>query len=315
MCGIGNALFKYPKSCRSYARYAQNGWIERLFTHHILVLFSLYDGLGRLAFFLGIYFEGRHYIRCIFLGNAKRKWAGFALPMTALGISFITAYYMGKQLILVFLGSYRGEKLLKMPQKSWIERAPILVLAILSFGIFYRIHPLGGDLSFLEYWLGTQPKVEGNWVTPIMGSSILLVLLGLGFSYWKYGRQGMREVKSFNSSRLSIFVQNGFYLDKFYMGILVPSFDWLAFKTSKVDTVLINPFFNKIAISTVVLSKVTDLFDRLIVDGLISLIKSVVQILGSMFTKISSNACSNAFCFCDCWISNNTGLVKICFIK
>ena len=209
----------------------------------------------------------------------------FALPITALGISFLTAYYMGKQLLLVFFGSYRGEKSLKMLQKSWTEILPISVLAILSLGVFYRIHPLGGDLSFLEYWLGTQPKVEGIWVTPMIGSSILLVLLGLGFSYWKYGRQGMRKVKSFNSSRLSIFVQNGFYLDKFYMGILVPSFDWLAFKTSKVDTVLINPFFNKISVSIVVLSKVTDLFDRLIVDGLISLIKSVVQILGSMFTK------------------------------
>ena len=215
----------------------------------------------------------------------RENGLAFALPITALGISFITAYYMGKQLILVFLGPYRGEKLLKMPQKSWIERVPILVLAILSLGVFYRIHPLGGDLSFLEYWLGTQPKAEGNWVTSMIGSSILLVLLGLGFSYWKYGWQGIRKVKSFNSSRLSIFVQNGFYLDKFYMGILVPSFDWLAFKTSKVDTVLINPFFNKISVSIVVLSKVTDLFDRLIVDGLISLIKSVVQILGSMFTK------------------------------
>jgi NADH-quinone oxidoreductase subunit L len=209
----------------------------------------------------------------------------FALPITALGISFLTAYYMGKQLLLVFFGSYRGEKSLKMLQKSWTEILPISVLAILSLGVFYRIHPLGGDWSFLEYWLGTQPKAEGSWVTPMIGSSILLVLLGLGFSYWKYGRQGMRKVKSFNSSRLSIFVQNGFYLDKFYMGILVPSFDWLAFKTSKVDTVLINPFFNKISVSIVVLSKVTDLFDRLIVDGLISLIKSVVQILGSMFTK------------------------------
>jgi len=215
----------------------------------------------------------------------RENGLAFALPITALGISFITAYYMGKQLILVFLGPYRGEKLLKMPQKSWIERVPILVLAILSLGVFYRIHPLGGDLSFLKYWLGSQPKAEGNWVTSMIGSSILLVLLGLGFSYWKYGWQGIRKVKSFNFSRMSIFVQNGFYLDKFYMGVLLPSFDWLAFKTSKVDTVLINPFFNKISVSIVLLSKVIDLFDRLIVDGLISLIKSVVQILGSMFTK------------------------------
>ena len=209
----------------------------------------------------------------------------FALPITALGISFLTAYYMGKQLLLVFFGTYRGENSLTMPQKSWTEIFPISVLAILSLGIFYRIYPLGGDLSFLEYWLGTQPKTEGDWVTPMIGSSILLVLLGLGFSYWKYGRQRMQKGKSFNSSTLSIFIQNGFYLDKFYMGILVPSFDWLAFKTSKVDTVLINPFFNKMSVFIVVLSKVTDLFDKLIVDGLISLIKRVVQILGSMFTK------------------------------
>jgi NADH:ubiquinone oxidoreductase subunit 5 (subunit L)/multisubunit Na+/H+ antiporter MnhA subunit len=172
-----------------------------------------------------------------------------------------------------------------MPQKAWIERAPILVFTILSFGVFYRIHPLFGNSSFLEYWLETQIKVEGSWEVPMIGSSILLVLLGLGFSYWKYSRQGMHKVKSFNSSRLSIFVQNGFYLDKFYMVIMVPSFNWLAFKTSKIDTVFINPFFNKISVSIVVLSKVTDLFDRLIVDGLISLIKSVVEILGSMFTK------------------------------
>ena len=85
----------------------------------------------------------------------------FVLPITALGISFLTAYYMGKQLLLVFFGTYRGEKSLKMPQKSWTEILPISVLAILSLGVFYRIHPLGGDLSFLEYWLGTQPKAEG----------------------------------------------------------------------------------------------------------------------------------------------------------
>ena len=64
------------------------------------------------------------------------------------------------------------------------------------------------------------------------------------------------------------------------MRILVPSFDWLAFKTSKIDTVLINPFVNKMSVSIVVLSKITDLFDKLIVDGLISLMKRIMQILG-----------------------------------
>ena len=92
-------------------------------------------------------------------------------------------------------------------------------------------------------------------------------------------------MNSFNFSRLSIFVQNGFYLDKFYIEILLPSFDWLVFKTSKIDTVLINPLLNVMSITVVILSKLTDLFDKLIVDGLVSLVKRVVQILGLLFTK------------------------------
>ena len=238
-----------------------------------------------LPFFSGFISKEGIIVGAFYWATQSEYGLAFVLPITALGISFLTAYYMGKQMFLVFLGTYRGEKSLKIPQKSWNERVPILVLAILSLGVFYQIHPLVGDMNFLEYWLGSQLKVEGGWVTPMIGSSILLVLLGLGFSYWKYGMQGMPNAKSFNSSRLSIFVQNGFYLDKFYMGILVPSFDWLAFKTSKIDAVLINPFFNKISVSIVVLSKVTDLFDKLIVDGLISIIKNVLQILGSIFTK------------------------------
>ena len=238
-----------------------------------------------LPFFSGFISKEGILVGAFSWANQSQNGLAFSLPITALGISFLTAYYMGKQLLLVFFGSYRGEKYLKRPQKSWTERAPILVLAILSLGVFYRIHFLGGDLSFLEYWLGIQPQVEGAGMTPMIASSILLVLLGLGFSYWNYGRQGMHKMKSFNSSRLSVFVQNGFYLDKFYMGILVPSFDWLAFKTSKIDTVLINPFVNKMSVSIVVLSKITDLFDKLIVDGLISLMKRIMQILGLMFTK------------------------------
>ena len=100
------------------------------------------------------------------------------------------------------------------------------------------------DLFFLEYWFGPQPEVVGPWMSLLAGFSILLVLLGLGFSYWNFGRSGINQVNSFNYSRLSIFVQNGFYLDRFYMKVLAPSFDWVVFKTSKIDTVLINPLLN-----------------------------------------------------------------------
>ena len=241
-----------------------------------------------LPFFSGFISKEGILVSAFFWALRSENGLALSLPIAALGISFLTAYYMGKQLLLVFFGSYRGGKLFKISKKSWSEKIPILVLAILSTSFFYRINLPGVDFIFLEYWLGPQPQVVGSWMPLVAGSSFLMVLLGLGFSYWNYGRRSIHKVNSFNYSRLSIFVQNGFYLDKFYIEILVPSFDWLAFKTSKIDTVLINPLLNTMSIIVVILSKLTDLFDKLIVDGLVSLVKKVVQILGLLFTKFHS---------------------------
>ena len=241
-----------------------------------------------LPFFSGFISKEGILLGVFFWAQQSDNWLALAFPIAALGISFLTAYYMGKQFFLVFLGSYRGKKLFKMPIKSWSEKIPTLVLAVFSLSFFYRIHLPGVDLFFLDYWFGPQPEVVGSWMSPLAGFSILLVLFGLGFSYWNFGRSGKNQVNSFNYSRLSIFVQNGFYLDRFYMEILVPSFDWLVFKTSKIDTVLINPLLNTISIFVVIFSKLTDLFDKLIVDGLVSIVRKVMQIFGLIFTKLHS---------------------------
>ena len=188
---------------------------------------------------------------------------------------------------------------------------PILVLAVPSISFFYHLNIPGVDLIFLEYSFGPSPQVIGSWMSILSRSSILLVLIGLGLSYWNFGRSNTNQVNSFNHSRLSTFVQNGFYLDRFYLEVLAPSFDWLAFKTSKIDTVLINPLLNTISIIVVIFSKLTDLFDKLIVDGLVSIVRKVMQIFGLIFTKFHSERVQLHFCLCDHWIGNNTGLVKI----
>ena len=241
-----------------------------------------------LPFFSGFISKEGIIAGTFFWAQQSENGLAMALPIAALGISFLTAYYMGKQFFLVFLGSYRGKKLFKMPVKSWRERMPILVLAVPSISFFYHLNIPGVDLIFLEYWFGPSPQVIGSWMSILSRSSILLVLIGLGLSYWNFGRSNTNQVNSFNHSRLSTFVQNGFYLDRFYLEVLAPSFDWLAFKTSKIDTVLINPLLNTISIIVVIFSKLTDLFDKLIVDGLVSIVRKVMQIFGLIFTKFHS---------------------------
>ncbi len=241
-----------------------------------------------LPFFSGFISKEGIIAGAFFWAQQSENGLAIILPIAALGISFLTAYYMGKQFFLVFLGSYRGKKLFKMPTKSWSERMPILVLAVLSISFFYHLNIPGVDLVFLEYWFGPSTQVVDSWISILSRSTILLVFLGLGLSYWNFGRSITNQVNSFNYSRLSNFVQKGFYLDRFYIEVLAPSFNWLAFKMSRIDTVLINPLLNTISIIVVIFSKLTDLFDRLIVDGLVSIVRKVMQIIGLLFTKFHS---------------------------
>ena len=113
-----------------------------------------------LPFFSGFISKEGILVSAFFWALRSENGLALVLPIAAIGISFLTAYYMGKQLLLVFLGTYRGEKLFKMPQKSWYEIIPIMVLAVLSTSFFYRIHLPGVDFIFMEYWLKTFVQIK-----------------------------------------------------------------------------------------------------------------------------------------------------------
>ncbi|HUY07791.1 MAG TPA: NADH-quinone oxidoreductase subunit L [Acidimicrobiales bacterium] len=80
--------------------------------------------------------------------------------------AILTAYYMGRQYLLVFLGEPRWKKAgagsLHPHDASWQMSMPLVVLAVLaSFGGLINL-PFGPHLTFLE-----------SWLAPVVGSGLL----------------------------------------------------------------------------------------------------------------------------------------------
>jgi NADH-quinone oxidoreductase subunit L len=103
--------------------------------------------------------------------------------------AFLTAFYMGRQIWMVFFGEARHAAAAHAQESPLIITIPLMALAALSL--------LGGGLNLpfegfhnLTHWLGhTLGEVEALPLNlQVAGISTLLALLAIGASWWIYGR-------------------------------------------------------------------------------------------------------------------------------
>lgn len=106
--------------------------------------------------------------------------------------AFFTAFYIGRQILMVFFGEPRTAAAGKASESPRVITVPLLILAALSV--------LGGLINFpgwlaLEHWLAhTLGKVESlGFAWPVAGASFALALLGLGLAWLIYGRKPLAK--------------------------------------------------------------------------------------------------------------------------
>jgi len=102
--------------------------------------------------------------------------------------AFLTAFYIGRQIFLVFFGSPRSKAAQQATESPRVMTVPLLVLAALA--------ALGGlfnfpGLSWLEKWLshtlGEAPTADFRWSVALL--SLAIALAGLALAWWHYGRR------------------------------------------------------------------------------------------------------------------------------
>jgi NADH-quinone oxidoreductase subunit L len=143
--------------------------------------------------------------------------------------AFLTAFYMGRQIWLVFFGEPRHEAAAHAQESPRVMTVPLMVLALLSVvgGAlnlpFEGFHNLG---HWLEYTLHEVESLPLN--LGVAGVSTVLALAAIYVSWLIYGRSPLRagDVDPLKRRLGAVFTgaENKWYVDELYQAIIVTPF-------------------------------------------------------------------------------------------
>jgi NADH-quinone oxidoreductase subunit L len=147
--------------------------------------------------------------------------------------AFLTAFYMMRQVSYVFFGNWRGHG--EAHESPSVMLLPLMVLAF--FAIF---------LGFLgtPFWPWFRAFLDGHpaefglgafkepGLLALMGTSSLVVLLGLGIGWRLYGNKSVRaddaDVLEIRFPTLWTLFENKFYIDELYGVTVIAFYAWWA---------------------------------------------------------------------------------------
>jgi NADH-quinone oxidoreductase subunit L len=164
--------------------------------------------------------------------------------------AFLTAFYVGRQLLLVFFGKGRTKAAEQAGESPALVTVPLIVLAVLSV--------LGGALNLpgshlLETWLEHTfgPGHPTEFVVSIAAISLAVALLGLLIAWSIYGqRKTLAKAGSVDPlARLlgPVFkgMEKKWWVDEFYHFMIIRPYEALArFSASVIDQEMIDGTVN-----------------------------------------------------------------------
>ncbi len=145
--------------------------------------------------------------------------------------AFFTAFYMGRQIWMVFFGEPRHEAAAHAEESPGVITIPLMILAFLSI--------LGGALNLpgvhtLTAWLEHTIEVHaGEFVWNVAIISTVLALLGIFFSWLLYGRNPLKAGQPDPlKSPLGFFftgMEHKWFVDEIYQAIIITPFTKLSY--------------------------------------------------------------------------------------
>jgi NADH-quinone oxidoreductase subunit L len=220
--------------------------------------------------------------------------------------AFLTAFYMGRQISLTFLGeprSHHAEEATKAPTLMGVPLAILAVFATLLglAGVpqsFPVLGPLLGNNPFHHY-LATMLEATGhavetlpvNWA--VVGISLLLSLGGLGLGWQIYGRKplaaGAPDPLRKALGPVYPVLENRYYVDELYQIVFIRPSLWLAQFLANVDAKwVIDPFVNLVGRANAALAVLSAAFDTKVIDGAVNGVGSAARSGGRALRQVQT---------------------------
>lgn len=212
--------------------------------------------------------------------------------------AFFTAFYMGRQIWLVFWGTSRSEAAKNAQESPKVMTVPLMILAVLSImgGLlnlpFSGFHTLG---HWLEYTLGALEYPSFNFI--VAGLSTVIALSAIGISWLVYGRNPLRsgQVDPLKKWLGVVFtgIENKWFVDEIYFAVIINPFkhfsrflsemvDWRFWHDYVHDTLILGAYN---WLSSVALDRYTD---RRVIDGFANWLGRAVQGISEIIRKVQN---------------------------
>lgn len=222
--------------------------------------------------------------------EAGSFWYFFAImAMLAAGL---TAFYMVRQVWLIFMGNERFAKVPgihphESPALMW---GPMAALAAGSLFFWFSVNPLDGFSGWFLHGLDYEPLVHATWV-PLLSVIVTGVFLGLVFrrarQYGGFFRPSRLERISDRNSpwriplrRINPYADHSEATQNQTFFLIL--FQKIADFCAKVESRVIDSSVNIIAKSTVVLAHVVGWTDRHVTDGGVKLVAGTAKGAGQV---------------------------------
>jgi NADH-quinone oxidoreductase subunit L len=210
----------------------------------------------------------------------------------------LTAFYMFRQLFMVFFGASRADHHTQehLHESPSVMTYPLIVLALgaLSAGFIGLPGVLGGSqfAHWLEPVIHAHAEEHGSHALEwgLMGFSVLVATFGFFLAYLMYYR-GALSAERFCNLAGGFFYRlfdRKYYLDEIYQAIFVNGTLLLARIGSLFDQYIIDGVVDGSAALTRFVSWFNGLFDNYIIDGIVNAIANLTFWAGNKFRRVQT---------------------------
>lgn len=247
----------------------------------------------------------------------------YLVPDLAFITVLMTAAYMTRQFIMVFLGDFRGAieqglQKIKIQESSWLIKVPLIILALLSFGFVFSINPFSTSSSWImagvthhdmlliqfidnEVYALLQVIIgkyeDLHFIISIFAVVMTLVGIAIGIHLYRFQKQVL-EIAPASLGAQNVFHRislNNWYLDRIYRKVFVRGLLKASQKMGRFDSLVVDGTVNFIGKFYVIISFLVSWFDRTLVDGIVRFAAYTAESIGFLTKDIQGGKVQNYF--------------------
>jgi NADH-quinone oxidoreductase subunit L len=181
--------------------------------------------------------------------------------------AFLTAFYMARQVSLVFFGGTRTRSAGGAVENVPLITVPLVILAVLAaFGGVLNLPGSQWLAGWLEHTLGPQQEAGFMWV--LAGTALGVAIIGLLVGWAIYGRKPLANEKAVDPlgvrlGALFTWLSNKWYVDELYQTVIIRPYEALsAFLAGPVDNGFIDTVANGLGVLTRRLARFGSLWEN-----------------------------------------------------